>query len=138
VPPSLSLSLSRSVTEEEWEEASEAAPVVVTASATPQRSVVSGFSKDTTTTATTTSELAMVVARNGKDLVEIVKELDEYFLKAAEAGGQVSSLLEVSSSSFSSQSSKEGKGFFSFLFLFCFQVFFESGRVIFLDLHFTL
>ncbi|KAE8010644.1 hypothetical protein FH972_006998 [Carpinus fangiana] len=105
VPPSLS----RSVMEEEWEEASEAAQVVVTACATPQRSVVSGFSKDTTTTTTTTSELAMVVARNGKDLVEIVKELDEYFLKAAEAGGQVSSLLEVSSSSFSSQSSKEGK-----------------------------
>lgn len=99
---------------EEWEEESEAAPVLLaTASATPQRSVVSGFSKDTvTTTTTTTSELAMVVARNGKDLVEIVKELDEYFLKAAEAGGQVSSLLEVSSSTFSSQSSKEGKGLF--------------------------
>lgn len=135
MPPSLS----RSVTEEEWEDASEAAPVVAaTASVTTQRSVVSGFSKDTTTTTTTTSELAMVVARNGKDLVEIVKELDEYFLKAAEAGGQVSSLLEVSSSSFSSQSSKEGKGFSSFLFLFFFRCFLKVGVVIFLDLHFTL
>jgi len=118
-------SLSRSVEEESDEESeSEAAPVLVasaraTASATPQRSVISGFSKDTVTT-TTTSELAMVVARNGKDLVEIVKELDEYFLKAAEAGGQVSSLLEVSSSTFSSQSSKEGKSFFFCLFFRCF------------------
>jgi hypothetical protein len=110
--------------ESDEESESEAAPVLVasaraTASATPQRSVISGFSKDTVTT-TTTSELAMVVARNGKDLVEIVKELDEYFLKAAEAGGQVSSLLEVSSSTFSSQSSKEGKSFFFCLFFRCF------------------
>lgn len=104
-------SLSRSVTEEEWEEAtttaSEMAAAVATtaASTTPPPSAVSGFSKETTNT----SELVMVVSRNSKDLVEIVKELDEYFLKAADAGGEVSSLLEVSSSSFSSRSSKEGK-----------------------------
>lgn len=37
----------------------------------------------------------MVVSRNTKDLVEIIKELDEYFLKAADAGAQLSLLLEV-------------------------------------------
>ncbi|KAG2694173.1 hypothetical protein I3760_08G129200 [Carya illinoinensis] len=105
VPPSSSRSVN-----EEWEEATmTASEAVVTATAaassTPPPSVVSGFSKDTTTT----SERAMVVARNSKDLVEIVKELDEYFLMAADAGGQASSLLEVSSASFSGQSSKEGK-----------------------------
>lgn len=114
-------SLSRSVTEEEWEEAtttaSEMAAAVATtaASTTPPPSAVSGFSKETTNT----SELVMVVSRNSKDLVEIVKELDEYFLKAADAGGEVSSLLEVSSSSFSSRSSKEGNGFFLFLLVIC-------------------
>lgn len=60
--------------------------------------MVSGFSKDTG------SELAMVVSRNSKELVEIVKEVDEYFLKAADAGSQLSVLLEVSNSNFSNQS----------------------------------
>ncbi|KAF5454589.1 hypothetical protein F2P56_024241 [Juglans regia] len=106
VPPS-----SSAVTEEECEEtpmtASEAVATTTTAAAinTPPPSVINGLSKDTTAT----SELAMVVSRNSKDLVEIMKELDEYFLKAADAGGQVSSLLEVSSSSCSTQGSKEGK-----------------------------
>jgi hypothetical protein len=100
-------SSSRSVTEEEWEATTMTSEAMATAtgtgnraaSTTPPLSMVSEFSKDTTTT----SELAMVVSRNSKDLVEIVKELDEYFLKAADAGGQLSLLLEVSSS-FSTQS----------------------------------
>ncbi|KAK6924509.1 protein of unknown function DUF630, partial [Dillenia turbinata] len=95
-------SSSRSVTEEEWEAttvASEAPPVVgVTVTVPP--SVVSGFSKET---GTTNSELAMVVSRNGKDLVKIIKELDDYLLKAADAGGQVSLILEVPSCNFSNQ-----------------------------------
>jgi hypothetical protein len=67
--------------------------------ATPQASsVVSGFSKDTMTTTTTGSELAVVVSRNGKDLMEIIKEVDEYFLKAADSGAPLSSLLEISTS----------------------------------------
>ncbi|XP_050241727.1 protein ALTERED PHOSPHATE STARVATION RESPONSE 1 [Quercus robur] len=102
----------RSVTEEEeWDEATTMASEAVAtttgigaASTTPPPSVVSGFSKDTTA-----SELAMVVSRNSKDLVEIVKELDEYFLKAADAGAQVSILLEVSSSISYSSQSKGGK-----------------------------
>ncbi|XP_021275287.1 ELL-associated factor 1-like [Herrania umbratica] len=83
---------SRSATEEEWEAATSASEVAVTATATATGaasvagppSVVSGFSKDTG------SELAMVVSRNSKELVEIVKEVDEYFLKAADAGSQLS------------------------------------------------
>lgn len=93
-------SSSRTVTEEEWEATTTASEAMVTvtgaASSAPPPSVVSGFSKDTSST-----ELAMVVSRNTKDLVEIIKELDEYFLKAADAGAQLSSLLEVPT--FSSQ-----------------------------------
>ncbi|EOX90802.1 Uncharacterized protein TCM_000170 [Theobroma cacao] len=97
---------SRSATEEEWEAATLASEVAVTATTTATGaasmaappSVVSGFSKDTG------SELAMVVSRNSKELVEIVKEVDEYFLKAADAGSQLSVLLEVSNSNFSNQS----------------------------------
>ncbi|KAK6922581.1 hypothetical protein RJ641_010885 [Dillenia turbinata] len=77
-------SSSRSLTEEEWEAtavASEATPVVAVTVTVPP-SVVSGFSKETDTT---NSELAMVVSRNGKDLVEIIKELD-YRLRVADAG----------------------------------------------------
>ncbi|XP_062102678.1 protein ALTERED PHOSPHATE STARVATION RESPONSE 1 [Humulus lupulus] len=102
-------SSSRSVTEEEWEEGtttvSEPVAVTVTgaASTAAPPSVVSGFSKDSS------SELAMVVSRNTKDLVEIIKELDEYLLKAADAGAQLSLLLEVPSSGFSTQSSNGGK-----------------------------
>ncbi|TYI54052.1 hypothetical protein E1A91_D11G048700v1 [Gossypium mustelinum] len=79
---------SRSATEEEWEASTSVPEVAVTAtnpttraaSMAPPPSVVSGFSKDTG------SELAMVVSRNSKELVEIVKEVDEYFIKAADAG----------------------------------------------------
>ncbi|XP_009379364.1 protein ALTERED PHOSPHATE STARVATION RESPONSE 1-like [Pyrus x bretschneideri] len=100
-------SSSRPVTEEEWEStttASEAVVTVTAASTAEPPSVVSGFSKES---GTTTSELAMVVSRNAKDLVEIIKELDEYFLKAADAGGMLSSLLEVPR--FSSSQTKGGK-----------------------------
>ncbi|KAI4327758.1 hypothetical protein L6164_020183 [Bauhinia variegata] len=96
-PPS-----SRSVTEEEWEATTTTgSEVVVTttgaASMTAPPSVVSGFSKETT------SELAMVVSRNTKDLVGVIKELDDYFLKAADAGGQISALLEVPTSGLSNE-----------------------------------
>ncbi|KAM1062581.1 hypothetical protein FF1_026881 [Malus domestica] len=100
-------SSSRPVTEEEWEAtttASEAVVTVTAASTAEPPSVVSGFSKES---GTTTSELAMVVSRNAKDLVEIIKELDEYFLKAADAGGMLSLLLEVPR--FSSSQTKGGK-----------------------------
>lgn len=99
---------SRSVTEEEWEAAtsgSEMAACAATATTTvtgaasmaAPPSVVSGFSKDTG------SELAVVVSRNTKELVEIVKEVDEYFLKAADAGGQLSVLLEISNCNLTAQ-----------------------------------
>ncbi|CAN6541508.1 unnamed protein product [Malus baccata var. baccata] len=87
-------SSSRAVTEEGWEATTTASDAVVTvtaASTAPPPSVVSEFSKESGTT----SELAMVVSRNAKDLVEIIKELDEYFLKAADGGGLLSLLLEV-------------------------------------------
>ncbi|KAL5706459.1 Protein ALTERED PHOSPHATE STARVATION RESPONSE 1 [Ranunculus cassubicifolius] len=87
-------SSSRSATEEEeWESTtmvSEPATTTVSASVAAPPSVVTGCSKDTS------SELAMVVSRNTKDLVEIIKEVDEYFLKAADTGTHVSVLLEAS------------------------------------------
>lgn len=110
--------------EEEWEATTTTgSEVVATAtgavSMTAPPSVMSGFSKETT------SELAMVVSRNPKDLVEVIKELDDYFLKAADAGGQVSLLLEVPSSGFSNpnkgskpQNQKINYGFVLRLFLY--------------------
>lgn len=98
-------SSSRAVAEE-WE----ATTVTVSEAAVTTRigaaraaplSVVSGYSKDTSTT----SELAMVVSSKSKDLVEIVKELDEYFLRAADAGAHLSSLLEVPTCGFPDQRS---------------------------------
>lgn len=114
-------SSSRSVTEEEWEATTTASEAVVTvtgaASTAAPPSVVSGFSKESS------SELAMVVSRNSsKDLVEIIKELHEYLLKAADAGAQMSSLLEVPSVGFSCQS-KGGNIFFCFFLIFIFFVF---------------
>ncbi|KAK9129447.1 hypothetical protein Sjap_009934 [Stephania japonica] len=81
--------------EEEWDDGATEAPTttIVSASVAAPPSVVSGSSKDTSTT-----ELAMVVSRSSKDLVEIIKELDEYFLRAADLGGHVSLLLENLSS----------------------------------------
>lgn len=98
-PPS-----SRSAIEEEWEATTTTTGSEVVAmapgaaaSVTAPPSMVSGFSKETNPS----SELAMVVSRNSKDLVEVIKELDDYFLKAADAGAHVSFLLEVPSSGFS-------------------------------------
>ncbi|KAL9241415.1 hypothetical protein vseg_015531 [Gypsophila vaccaria] len=42
------------------------------------------------------AELAVVVSRQGKELVEIIRELDEYFKNAANAASHVSHVLEVS------------------------------------------
>lgn len=57
-----------------------------------------------------TSELAMVVApRVRKDFSEIVRELDEYFLKAAQAGNRVSALLQVPDSRFDCHQQGMGK-----------------------------
>lgn len=102
VPPPPSSS--RSVTEEEWEATTTTGSEIVAtttaaASVMAPPSAVSGFSKGTPS-----SDLAMVVSRNTKDLVEITKELDFYFIEAAKAGAQVSLLLEVPTSGFSNQS----------------------------------
>ncbi|KAK3022973.1 hypothetical protein RJ639_046677 [Escallonia herrerae] len=99
-------SSSRLVTEEEWEATtltSEAAVTTTAASTAAPPSAIRVFSKDTAK-----SELAVVVSTKTKDLVEIMKELDEYFQNAADAGGQLSLLLEVPSSTFSGQR-PEGK-----------------------------
>ncbi|CAA6663223.1 unnamed protein product [Spirodela intermedia] len=88
---------SRSVAEE-WEEATTTTTTTTTVSeaapanaAPPPSSVVGGFS----ISEDSASELAMVVSRNKKSLSEIVKELDDYFLKAADAGNRVSAFLEA-------------------------------------------
>lgn len=95
-------SSSRSATEDaDWDDAATtvvdaAAPPVVTAAAAVAAppSIVTA-----TTTSTTPSELTVVaVPRAGagkKDLAEIATELDEYFLKAADAGASVAALLEA-------------------------------------------
>lgn len=51
-------------------------------------SMVSWCTKDT--------DLAMVISRKHKNLGEIVRELDEYFLKASEGGKEISKFLEAS------------------------------------------
>ncbi|XP_062193747.1 protein ALTERED PHOSPHATE STARVATION RESPONSE 1-like [Phragmites australis] len=97
-------SSSRSPTEDaDWDdaaatvvEAPNAAPPVVTAAA----AVAAPLSIVTaTTTSTTPSELTVVAVPRGgagkKDLAEIATELDEYFLKAADAGARVAALLEA-------------------------------------------
>ncbi|XP_044470376.1 protein ALTERED PHOSPHATE STARVATION RESPONSE 1-like [Mangifera indica] len=101
----------RSMTEEEWEE--EATTVISevpvsrsrTESVTAPPSVVSGYSKDTSGT----EPFALVKARNSKNIVEIVKEVDDYFLKAANAGAELSVILEVRSPNFSPTQIKGGK-----------------------------
>ncbi|KAL6498045.1 hypothetical protein OROGR_028442 [Orobanche gracilis] len=96
----------RSVDDEAWEETATTAtaraanvvgpPAVVTATAT-----------ETTTNST---ELAVVLSTKSKDLVEIVRELDDYFLKAANAAAPLSLLLQVPISNFTSKASS-GKDF---------------------------
>lgn len=86
---------SGTVDEEEWEDRSTTVPseTVVTTTAA---SVVQPPS-------VTTSEMAVVVSTKSKDLVEIIKELDEYFLQAADSGGKLSALLEVPACTFPGQ-----------------------------------
>ncbi|XP_078440723.1 pyridoxal-phosphate-dependent serine hydroxymethyltransferase, putative (DUF632) [Wolffia australiana] len=55
------------------------------------------------------SELVMVVSRSKKGLTEIVRELDDYFLKATEAGNRVSVFLEVPNSGVSCDPALSGK-----------------------------
>jgi hypothetical protein len=98
-------SSSRSATEDaDWDDAATTvvdapiadAPPVVTAAAAVAAppSIVTA-----TTTSTTPSELTVVAVPRGgagkKDLAEIATELDEYFLKAADAGARVAALLEA-------------------------------------------
>ncbi|KAL4582737.1 hypothetical protein LXL04_007296 [Taraxacum kok-saghyz] len=86
----------------EWEEMSNNAvseTVVTTttvgsASVAAPPSAVSGFSKITVSNATQ-SDMPVIVSSKSKDLLEIIKELDEYFLRAADSGGKLSALLEV-------------------------------------------
>ncbi|KAG6394414.1 hypothetical protein SASPL_144998 [Salvia splendens] len=68
-------------------------------------SVITATTTNTTTNTTASSELAVVVSTKGKDLVEIIRELDDYFLQAANAGGPLSALLEVPVCNFNRQSS---------------------------------
>ncbi|KAJ4714157.1 Protein of unknown function (DUF630) Protein of unknown function (DUF632) [Melia azedarach] len=90
---------SMSVTEEEWED-EEIATTVSDVAMTRAESVMAPPSSVVTSAST---ELA-IVSRNSKDLGEIVKEVDDYFLKAADAGAELSAILEVSSSGFSADS----------------------------------
>ncbi|KAI3451410.1 hypothetical protein Pfo_008075 [Paulownia fortunei] len=96
----------RSVDEEEWEETTTASEVAATTPTTAGAPNVAAPPSVVTATATTArSELAVVVSTKSKDLVEIIQELDDYFLKAANAGGPLSLLLEVPFCNFSPQTS---------------------------------
>ncbi|KAL8199510.1 hypothetical protein R6Q57_013078 [Mikania cordata] len=53
----------------------------------------------------TPGEMPVVVSGKAKALMEIIKELDEYFLRAANSGGKLSALLEVQTTTFSDQTS---------------------------------
>ncbi|XP_057783990.1 protein ALTERED PHOSPHATE STARVATION RESPONSE 1 [Salvia miltiorrhiza] len=102
----------RSVDEEEWETTTATvseAPVTLTTRAAAQN-VAAPPSVITATATTASSELAVVVSTKGKDLVEIIQELDDYFLQAANAGAPLSALLEVPICNFNRQSSL-GKDF---------------------------
>ncbi|KAL9393916.1 hypothetical protein Peur_013201 [Populus x canadensis] len=92
--------------EEEWEEVTTTITTSEMVAVAPP-SVASRFPKENASGSG--SELAMVVSRNSKDLVEIIKEVDEYFLKAADAGGQLSRVLEVSSPNLSARQGKGGR-----------------------------
>lgn len=93
--------------EEEWETTTAtASEAPVTPTNRPAAHNVAAPPSVITATATTaSSELAMVVSTKGKDLLEIIQELDDYFLKASNAGGPLSALLEVPICNFNRQSS---------------------------------
>uniref|UniRef100_A0A3N7EXS1 DUF630 domain-containing protein n=1 Tax=Populus trichocarpa TaxID=3694 RepID=A0A3N7EXS1_POPTR len=95
-----------SVEGQEWEEVTTTITTSEMVAVAPP-SVASRFPKENASGSG--SELAMVVSRNSKDLVEIIKEVDEYFLKAADAGGQLSRVLEVSSPNLSARQGKGGR-----------------------------
>ncbi|XP_047982103.1 protein ALTERED PHOSPHATE STARVATION RESPONSE 1-like [Salvia hispanica] len=95
--------------EEEWETttatASEATVTHTTTVASQNVAAPPSVITATTTDTSASSELAVVVSTKGKDLVEIIRELDDYFLQAANAGGPLSALLEVPVCNFNRQSS---------------------------------
>ncbi|KAL2520372.1 hypothetical protein Fot_24295 [Forsythia ovata] len=101
----------RSADEEEWEETTTGSEVASVPAAPPL--VINGFPKYNTaarsTTTTISSELAVVPTTKSKDLVEIMKELDDYFLKAADACAPVSLLLEVPTCNFTGKDYSYGK-----------------------------
>ena len=75
--------------------------------------------EDSSTAATTTTaseappppppELSVVASSSKKSLQEIVNELDDYFLKAADAGERVAAFLEVPNCGFSSNQGLTGE-----------------------------
>ncbi|KAG6474159.1 protein ALTERED PHOSPHATE STARVATION RESPONSE 1-like [Zingiber officinale] len=97
-------SFSRSATEECEEVTTTVSEVTVAPAAVPPPAVASSKTKDITSERT-----VVVIPRANKDLSEIVKELDEYFLKAAEAGRRVSFILEAPNSDLSFNQGIGGK-----------------------------
>ena len=89
--------------ESEWEETVVTTTAAASVAAPP--SVVSGFSKVSSDETTQSDMPVAVVSGKCKDLMEIIKELDEYFLRAADSGGMLSALLEVPKCMFSDQQS---------------------------------
>lgn len=100
---------SGTVDDEEWEDMS-----TTIASETAVTNTVTAASVVAPPSTATTSEMAVVVSSKIKDLVEIIKELDEYFLQAADSGGKLSALLEVPACNFPGERSS-GK---IFIFLY--------------------
>ncbi|KAG9139644.1 hypothetical protein Leryth_018276 [Lithospermum erythrorhizon] len=94
--------------DQEWEDTTTVSVASVVA---PPPSGVSEYSKDNTSTTTTTTaagaenEVAQVESTKIKEIEEIMKELDECFLKAADSGGPPSLLLEVPTCAFPDQKS---------------------------------
>ncbi|XP_051136564.1 protein ALTERED PHOSPHATE STARVATION RESPONSE 1-like isoform X2 [Andrographis paniculata] len=78
------LTTGRSMDEGVWNE-SAGDPEVLVVTASPAGSP----------SADTTTEKAVVISSKSKDLAEIIKEVDDYFLKAANAGTSLSLLLDV-------------------------------------------
>ncbi|OAY77679.1 hypothetical protein ACMD2_06499, partial [Ananas comosus] len=122
VPPSSS---SRSAADDDWDDLAAAAAAATSAAAEITSSAASAAAAVAAPPSSVScyakgrdaaSELAMVVVpksggTTGKNLAEIVKELDEYFLKAADAGAHVSFLLEAPNCDFPSTQGLSGKVF---------------------------
>nr|GEY85561.1 nitrate regulatory gene2 protein-like [Tanacetum cinerariifolium] len=88
--------------EEDWEDIS--TTIASSETTAPPTSVTAPPS------AATTSDMAVVVSTKIKDLVEIIKELDEYFLQAADSGGKLSALLEVPACTLPGQPGQRSSG----------------------------